>query len=501
MSDFYNEEYNKQNQNNQNNYQYGNFNANAQYYSTPPRNDRSVKTVRTVLIICIILVSFFLGMLANSFVKTKASILDTLLQEVEKNSIYYEKEQWDAIVEEMIVNGGTAMLQTIDNYGFLLSPAQMYEVLYPTQQTQPTFGISFLDTSIGYYIRHISYGSGAYLSNLMVGDVVVLISRTGYNTVDLRNATSAAVSEILNGDINTSVVFTVIRGLDTVMMDSNSLSVLDVSVTKIGYEDNFVDYYFGQNKTDITDTSVLNKLQLGTLDGTDIGYIKLNSFDKIGAQVGGQYEITTSSYEQFKSAMTMFKTEYSGSGKLILDLSGNPGGDIEQAQQIASFLIYDFSQPNRTKYLVTTLKGQNDVVGGIYETQSVFSQYFDENAAETKAQIVVLTDKNSASASELLLGCMLDYGTCTHVGGTTYGKGIAQTCYPLNYTGKFMHTDSQGRTELLSFNYGIYYTVAKYYTPNGNNIHGMGYTPTSQNIVDTTDRAALLLRAKTVLAA
>ncbi len=501
MSNFYDDEYTKQNQNNQNNYQYGNLNANAQYYSTPPRNDRSIKTVRTVLIICIILVSFFLGMLANSFTRTKTSILDTVLQDVEKHSIYYDKETWDAIVDEMIVNAATSMLQTIDNYGFLLSPAQMYETLFPTVKTQPTYGISFLDTSIGYYIRHISYGSGAYKSGLMVGDVVVLINRTGYNAVDLRTASPTAISDILSGDIDTSVQFIVIRGLDTIMMDSGSPNVLEVSVTKISYEDNFVDYYFGQNKTDITDTDILNKLQLGALDGTDIGYIKLNSFDKIGTKIGDDYKITTSSYDQFKTAMTLFKTQYSGSGKLILDLTANPGGDIEQAQQIASFLIYDFSQANRKEYLVTTLKGQNDVVQGVYETQSVFSQYFDETAAATKAQIVVLTDKNSASASELLLGCMLDYNTCTHVGSTTYGKGIAQTCYPLNYTGKFMHTDFQGKTKLLTYNYGIYYTVAKYYTPNGNNIHGIGYTPSLQNIVDTRDRTALILRAKTVLAA
>ncbi len=502
MSDFYNDEYNKQKQSNQNNNQYNsqynNYNADAQYYNAPPKNDRSLKAVRTILIICIILVSFFLGMLANSFTKKETSILDTVLQDVKRNSIYYDTETWDAIVEEMIVNGGTSMLQTIDNYGFLLSPAQMYEIAYPTVSTQPTFGISFLDTSIGYYIRHISYGSGAFKSELKVGDVVVSISREGFSDVDLRNASAAEVNDILSGDNDTSVTFTIVRGLDTVM-NEGSLSVLPVTVTKINYEGDFVDYYFGATNTNIDDDEILQKLKVDSLNGTNIGYIKLNSFDKIGVQNGSKYEITTSSYEQFKSAMTLFKNVYSGSGKLILDLTGNPGGDIEQAQQIASFFVYDFTQTNRTNFLVTTLKGQYDVEQRVYETKSVFSEYFDENAAQTESQIMVLTDNNSASASELLLGCILDYNTGIQVGETTYGKGIAQTYYPLNYKGKFLHTDSHGKTELLTYNYGIYYTVAKYYTPSGNNIHGKGYTPASQNIIDTNDRIALISRAKTLL--
>ena len=275
--------------------------------------------------------------------------------------------------------------------------------------------------------------------------------------------------------------------------------MLPVTVTKINYEGDFVDYYFGATNTNIDDDEILQKLKVDSLNGTNIGYIKLNSFDKIGVQNGSKYEITTSSYEQFKSAMTLFKNVYSGSGKLILDLTGNPGGDIEQAQQIASFFVYDFTQTNRTNFLVTTLKGQYDVEQRVYETKSVFSEYFDENAAQTESQIMVLTDNNSASASELLLGCILDYNTGIQVGETTYGKGIAQTYYPLNYKGKFLHTDSHGKTELLTYNYGIYYTVAKYYTPSGNNIHGKGYTPASQNIIDTNDRIALISRAKTLL--
>ena len=77
---------------------------------------------------------------------------------------------------------------------------------------------------------------------------------------------------------------------------------------------------------------------------------------------------------------------------------------------------------------MTTLKGQGGSKINDYYTDNVyFDEYFNVEAARTDKPIVVVTDGNSASASELLLGCLLDYGTATQIGAKSYGKGIAQT--------------------------------------------------------------------------
>ena len=73
--------------------------------------------------------------------------------------------------------------------------------------------------------------------------------------------------------------------------------------------------------------------------------------------------------------------------------------------------------------------------------------------------IAVLVNGNSASASEIFAGAIKDYEAGTLVGTKTYGKGIVQKIYPL----------SDGTAVKL--------TVSKYYTPKGNNIHGIGIEP------------------------
>ena len=73
--------------------------------------------------------------------------------------------------------------------------------------------------------------------------------------------------------------------------------------------------------------------------------------------------------------------------------------------------------------------------------------------------MVVLINEYSASASEIFAGAIKDYEWGTLVGTTTYGKGIVQRLFSLG----------DGTAVKL--------TVAKYYTPNGNNIHGIGIVP------------------------
>lgn len=93
-----------------------------------------------------------------------------------------------------------------------------------------------------------------------------------------------------------------------------------------------------------------------------------------------------------------------------------------------------------------------DKYGNRDEVKSDVENYFDK-------PLVLLVNGNSASASEIFAGAIKDYGIGTLVGTQTFGKGIVQKIYPL----------SDGTAVKL--------TVSKYYTPNGNNIHGIGIAP------------------------
>lgn len=126
---------------------------------------------------------------------------------------------------------------------------------------------------------------------------------------------------------------------------------------------------------------------------------------------------------------------------LIIDLRDNLGGNLSACVEIARSLL-----PKGT--IVYT----EDKVG-----QRV--DYDCDGTKEIEVPLVVLVNGNSASAAEILAGAIKDYKIGTLLGTKTFGKGIVQSLYPL----------SDGSAVKL--------TSSKYYTPNGNNIHGIGIEP------------------------
>ena len=158
----------------------------------------------------------------------------------------------------------------------------------------------------------------------------------------------------------------------------------------------------------------------------DIGYIQITEFD----------DVTT---DQFTEALATVKG--SGAKGLILDLRGNPGGSLNVVVDIAREIL-----PNGLIVYTEDKYGERD-------------EYNCDGRKELEIPLVVLVNGNSASASEILAGAIKDYGKGTLVGTTTFGKGIVQRVLPL--------TDGTA----------LKLTISAYYTPNGNNIHGVGIEP------------------------
>lgn len=168
------------------------------------------------------------------------------------------------------------------------------------------------------------------------------------------------------------------------------------------------------------------------LDASRIGYIRLTQF---GEKTASELEIA------------LKKLEDQGMAGLILDLRGNPGGLLDQAAQVCEKFV-----PERQLIVSTEGRGA---------TQK--SEYRAQGGKKFKNMpMVVLVNGSSASASEIVAGCLQDLQSTTRaivVGEQTFGKGSVQSILPL----------PDGSALRL--------TTAKYYTPSHKTIHEKGITP------------------------
>ncbi|HCQ28764.1 MAG TPA: peptidase S41 [Flavobacteriales bacterium] len=158
------------------------------------------------------------------------------------------------------------------------------------------------------------------------------------------------------------------------------------------------------------------------------GYIKLNGFTETAAQ-------------EVKDAFTTLKAK--GMEKLIFDLRGNGGGLLNEAVKIVGFFV------DKGTTVVST-KGKIKEWDKVYKTPNT--------PLDKDMPLVVLIDKYSASASEIVSGSLQDLDRSVIVGENSFGKGLVQQVKDLSYNSK------------------LKLTVAKYYTPSGRCIQKLDYS-------------------------
>ena len=159
-----------------------------------------------------------------------------------------------------------------------------------------------------------------------------------------------------------------------------------------------------------------------------IGYLKITSFQK-----------TT---ERSMDA-ALQNLNQAGMRGLILDLRGNPGGFLDASINLADKFL--------SRGIIVSTKGRRP-------TESVNYQAHD--LGTWKTPLIVLIDKDSASASEIFAGAIRDHRRGLVVGECSYGKGSVQGIFPLSASPV-----------------GVRLTTAKFYSPNGHAISGRGVTP------------------------
>nr|WP_207715337.1 MULTISPECIES: S41 family peptidase [Clostridium] len=185
----------------------------------------------------------------------------------------------------------------------------------------------------------------------------------------------------------------------------------------------------GEIEIKLVGDTVKTEPVIGNMLNESIGYIRIKTFND------------ENTADNFKNTIDQLKSQ--GMKGLILDLRENPGGLLSQAVKVASQFI------PKDKIITYTI----DKYDNRYDSLSI-------GGDAEGMPLVLLVNKNSASASEVVTGALRDYKAATLVGKTTFGKGITQLPIQLK--------DNIG---------GLKVTISKYYTPNGENIHNIGIKP------------------------
>ena len=325
------------------------------------------------------------GSVINEASKEK---LDTLQDTIE--DAYY----WsDDVTKEQLENGMyKGLVDSLgDPYSVYYTPEELKDL---TQQTQGVYyGIGAYvssDPEAGYaVISGVIKNSPAEAAKLQEGDIIYKVDDEDMSGLDLETVVSK-----IRGEEGTSVHLTLIRGSDTVEKDIVRARVDSPTV----------------------DSKMLE-------DG--IGYLQITEFDDI--TVG-----------QFDENLQSLKDQ--GMKAMILDLRGNPGGNVSTVTEIAERLL-----PKGMIFYMEEKNGKR-------------TEYTCQGA-DWDLPLVVLVNQYSASASEILAGAIQDAGIGKLVGKTTFGKGIVQTILSLG----------DGSAVKL--------TIANYYTRNGRDIHKKGIEP------------------------
>lgn len=288
--------------------------------------------------------------------------------------------------------------------GYVSGLEDPYSVYYDAEDTK-----SFMESSEGEYsgigavmtqnkdsgiitLTHVYEDSPAMKAGLMDEDILYKVEGKEVTGEDLTEVVSR-----IRGDKGTEVELTVLRGKK------------NEEVTVVAVRDTI--------ETQTVQTRMLED---------HIGYLAVSEFDSV-------------TYNQYVKGLN--DLEGQGMKALVVDLRGNPGGNLNTVCDILDIML--------PKGLIVYTQDKNG------EKREMTSD--EEN--QFTLPMTVLVNGNSASASEIYAGAIQDYGLGKIVGTQTYGKGVVQQIFDLK----------DGTCVKL--------TIAEYYTPKGRNINGTGITP------------------------
>ncbi|MFB6258879.1 MAG: S41 family peptidase [Flavobacteriales bacterium] len=296
---------------------------------------------------------------------------------------------------ELMKSGIDAMLSSLDPYTQFIPESRMED--HRLQTTGEYGGIGASIRKRGDYVMIVEPYEGfpAQKSGIMAGDRIVEVKGRS-----MKGHSTNQVSEILKGQAGTKVSLKVKRrGKEKAIRFE--LKRERVQVPSVPYKG---------------------------MVGEELGYLKLRSFTR---GCSGKVE----------EAIKELKDQ--GMKRLVFDLRGNGGGLLKEAVKIVNLFV-------PKGQLVVSTKGRTKEWNKSYRALN--------DPLDTNMRVAVLVDGRSASASEIVSGCIQDLDRGVVIGRRTLGKGLVQ------------------QTQDLSYNSKIKLTVAKYYIPSGRCIQEVDYS-------------------------
>jgi carboxyl-terminal processing protease len=281
------------------------------------------------------------------------------------------------------------MLTTLDPHSMFFSRAEYTKLKEDQDSRFYGIGVTILQHRDGVYVQSVVPGTPASRAGLRYGDRI-----TEVDGKDARNWTSQQVSNNVRGERGEPVKLKIER--------AGSQSPLYFSI--------------------IRDAVPLPSIRNSFMIRPGTGYIGLT----------GGFQHTTG--EELHDAISTLRAQ--GMRQIVLDLRGNPGGLLDQAIDVASEFL-------PRGQVVVSVRGREYSQPVLYRS----------NGNETEdSPLVVLINRNSASASEIVAGAIQDHGRGLIVGETSFGKALVQRVFNLPY------------------GTGLTLTTAKYYTPYGRSL-------------------------------
>lgn len=298
--------------------------------------------------------------------------------------------------EELVNTSIKSMLSSLDPYTTFIPESDMDDFRFQTTGEYGGIGSLIRRSGKQVIIAEPYDGFPAAKSGLRAGDVILKVDKVATTDMPIES-----VSDKLKGTPGTELILTMER---------------------YG-EEKPLEFSLIREKISIDNVPYYGMIDQGT------GYIRISNF-------------TTGAAKEVEAALKALKKENELSS-LVLDLRSNPGGLLIEAVRICNLFV------EKGEMIVNTRGKMKQWDSDYYTTREPL---------DSEIPLVVMINRGSASASEIVAGALQDLDRAVLVGQRTFGKGLVQTSRPLKYNAQ------------------LKVTTAKYYIPSGRCIQALDYT-------------------------
>jgi carboxyl-terminal processing protease len=333
------------------------------------------------------------------------------LAEAKKQQIHRYELQTMRVIEhnpeKLIKSVANAFAMALDPHTSYLSPENMEDIKIQMQLSLEGIG-AVLSSDNGFtVIEELIPGGGAERSGMLKPkDKIIAVAQKGKKPVNVIDMDLRDVIKMIRGNKGTEVTLTILR--QAKQTDRFNITIL-------------------RDKINIKEQAAKITYETRMVKGKKyrFGVIELPSFY-------GDEKENKSCYEDVKNLLAEARKQHVGG--IVLDLSKNGGGLLDEAVQLAGLFIGDGGivavKDSRKKVMILAngSNGSEDENGG----RKVIAFPAENPRAIYTGPLVVLTSRLSASASEIVAGALKDYHRAVIVGQDhTFGKGSVQTLIPL----------------------------------------------------------------------